>query len=212
MPGNIVRASRSKPVYKVYANAESGNCYKIKLLMHHLNIDVQWEHVNILGAGTHSDEFLAMNPNGKVPVMELPDGTCLWESNAIMNYLAEGTDYLPDDRLLRAQVLQWQFFEQYSHEPYIASARFIVRQLGRPKQHEATLQSKKVGGYKALQVMETHLEHHDWLVGDSITIADICLYAYTHIAPEGGFGLTDFPCIMAWLERVRSHPGHVKMR
>ena len=198
-------------MYKVYGDALSGNCYKIKLLMSHLDIACEWEHINILGGGTHTDEFLAMNPNGKIPVMELPDGSYLWESNAILNYLADGTDYLPSNPFLRAKVLQWQFFEQYSHEPYIATARFIVKYLGRPKKHEATLQAKKASGYKALQVMETHLEHHDWLVGDQMTIADISLYGYTHVAPEGGYGLTDFPYIMAWIKRVREHPKHVKM-
>ncbi|WP_353620177.1 glutathione S-transferase family protein [Thalassotalea sp. G20_0] len=198
-------------MYKVYGDAQSGNCYKIKLLMSHLDIDCEWEHTNILGGGTHTDEFLAMNPNGKIPVMALPDGNYLWESNAILNYLADGTDYLPSDPFLRAKVLQWQFFEQYSHEPYIATARFIVKFLGRPKKHEAALQAKKASGYKALQVMETHLEHHDWLVGDQMTIADISLYGYTHIAPEGGYGLTDFPFITAWLKRVGEHPKHVKM-
>ena len=198
-------------MYKVYGDAMSGNCYKIKLLMSHLDIACEWEHTNILGGGTHTDEFLAMNPNGKIPVMALPDGSYLWESNAILNYLADGTDYLPEDPFPRAKVLQWQFFEQYSLEPYIATARFIVKFLGRPKKHEAALQAKKASGYKALQVMETHLEHHDWLVGDRMTIADISLYGYTHVAPEGGYGLTDFPFIMAWLKRVREHPGHVKM-
>ena len=198
-------------MYKVYGDAQSGNCYKIKLLMSHLAIESEWEHVNILGGGTHTDEFLAMNPNGKIPVMKLPDGNYLWESNAILNYLADGTDYLPSDPFLRAKVLQWQFFEQYSHEPYIATARFIVKYLGRPKKHETALQAKKASGYKALQVMETHLEHNKWLVGDDITIADISLYGYTHVAPEGGYGLTDFPFIMEWLKRVREHPKHVKM-
>ena len=198
-------------MYKVYADALSGNCYKIKLLMSHLDIECEWEHINILGGGTHTDEFLAMNPNGKIPVMELPDGNYLWESNAILNYLAENTEYLPSDHFLRAKVLQWQFFEQYSHEPYIATARFIVKYLGRPKKHEAALQAKKASGYKALQVMETHLEQHDWLVGKQMTIADICLYGYTHVAPEGGYGLTDFPFIMAWLKRVREHSRHVKI-
>ena len=198
-------------MFKVYGDAQSGNCYKIKLLMSHLGIESEWEHVNILGGGTHTDEFLAMNPNGKIPVLQLPDGSYLSESNAILNYLADGSDYLPADSLLRAKVLQWQFFEQYSHEPYIATARFIVKYLGRPKKHEAALQAKKANGYKALQVMETHLENHDWLVGEQITIADISLYGYTHVAPEGGYGLTDFPAIMAWIKRVREHPKHVKM-
>ena len=198
-------------MYKVYGDAQSGNCYKIKLLMSHLGIESEWEHINILGGGTHTDEFLAMNPNGKIPVMALSNGEYLWESNAILNYLADGTDYLPLDSLMRAQVLQWQFFEQYSLENYISTARYIVKTLGRPKKFESVLQSKKSGGYKALQVIETHLEGRDWMVGGGITIADICLYGYVHIAPEGGYGLTDFPFIMEWLKRVREHPRHVKI-
>ena len=198
-------------MYKVYGDAQSGNCYKIKLLMSHLGIESEWEHINILGGGTHTDEFLAMNPNGKIPVMALSDGEYLWESNAILNYLADGTDYLPLDSLMRAQVLQWQFFEQYSLENYISTARYIVKTLGRPKKFESVLQSKKSGGYKALQVIETHLEGRDWMVGGGISIADICLYGYVHIAPEGGYGLTDFPFITDWLKRVREHPRHVKI-
>lgn len=198
-------------MYTLYGDSQSGNCYKVQLLMHHLDIECNWEHINILGGGTHTDEFLAMNPNGKIPVLSLPEGGYLWESNAILNYLAEDTDYLPSDRLLRARILQWQFFEQYSHEPYIATSRYIVKYLGRPKKHEPVLQAKKANGYKALQVMETHLENREWMVGDQLTIADICLYGYTHVAHEGGFGLSDFPAIMAWLKRVRDHPKHVKM-
>ena len=198
-------------MYTLYGDSQSGNCYKIQLLMSHLDIEFEWRHVNILGNGTHTSEFLAMNPNGKIPVLELPDGTYLSESNAILNYLAEGSDYLPNDRLLRARVLQWQFFEQYSHEPFIATSRFIVKYLGRPKKHEQILQSKKSGAHKALQVMEQRLEEHDWLVGEQLSIADICLYGYTHVAHEGGIGLSDYPAIMAWIKRVRSHSKHVKM-
>ena len=198
-------------MYTLYGDSQSGNCYKVQLLMHHLDIEFEWQHVNILGNGTHTSEFLSMNPNGKIPVLELPDGTYLSESNAILNYLAEGSDLLPNDRLLKAQVLQWQFFEQYSHEPFIATSRFIVKYLGRPKKHEQILQSKKVGAHKALQVMEQRLENHEWLTGDQLTIADISLYAYTHVAHEGSISLTDYPAIMGWIKRTRSHPKHVKI-
>ena len=198
-------------MYTLYGDSQSGNCYKVQLLMNHLDIEFEWHHINILGGGTHTDEFLAMNPNGKIPVLELPDGSYLSESNAILNYLAAGSSYLPDDRLLRARVLQWQFFEQYSLEPYLSTSRFIVKYLGRPKKHEQILQAKKAGGYKALQVMEKHLEQNDWLVGDKITIADLSLFGYTHVAHEGGFGLSDFPFIMDWLKRIKNHPGHIKM-
>ncbi len=198
-------------MYTLYGDSLSGNCYKIQLLMHHLDMAFEWRHVNILGNGTHTSEFLAINPNGKIPVLQLPDGTYLSESNAILNYLADGTEYIPTDRLLKAQVLQWQFFEQYSHEPFIATSRFIVKYLGRPKKHEQILLSKKAGAHKALQLMEQRLEHHEWLVGDALTIADFSLYAYTHVAHEGSIGLSDYPAIMAWIKRVRSHPKHVKM-
>ena len=198
-------------MYRLFGDSQSGNCYKVQLLMSHLGIDFEWQHVNILGNGTHTSEFLAINPNGKIPVLELPDGTYLSESNAILNYLADGTDYLPQDRLLKARVFEWQFFEQYSHEPYLATSRFIVKYLGRPKKHEPLLLSKKPGCHKALQIMEGHLEKHDWLVGDQMTIADISLYAYTHVSHEGGVGLSDYPFIMAWIKRVRSHPKHVKI-
>lgn len=198
-------------MYTLYGDSQSGNCYKIQLLMNHLDIEFEWHHINILGGGTHTDEFLAINPNGKIPVLELPDGTYLSESNAILNYLAYGSSYLPEDRLLRAQVLQWQFFEQYSLEPYLSTSRFIVKYLGRPKKHEQILQAKKAGGYKALQVMEKHLEENKWLIGEQISIADLSLFGYTHVAHEGGFGLSDFPFIMAWLKRIKSHPKHIKM-
>ena len=198
-------------MYTLYGDSQSGNCYKIQLLMSHLDIEFEWRHINILGNGTHTSEFLAMNPNGKIPVLELPAGTHLCESNAILNYLADGSEYLPNDRLLKAQVLQWQFFEQYSHEPYLATSRFIVKYLGRPKKHEQLLLSKKAGCHKALQVMEKRLEEHDWLVGNQLTIADISLYGYTHVAHEGGIGLSDYPCIMAWIKRARSLPKHVVM-
>ena len=198
-------------MYTLFGDSQSGNCYKVQLLMNHLDIEFQWHHVNILGGGTHTDEFLAMNPNGKIPVLELPGGIYLSESNAILNYLADNSDYLPEDRLRRAQVLQWQFFEQYTLEPPLSTSRFIVKYLGRPKKHEQLLQAKKAGGYKALQVMETHLENNEWMVGDSISIADISLFGYTHVAHEGGFGLSDFPFIMAWLKRIKDHPKHIKM-
>ena len=198
-------------MYTLYGDSQSGNCYKVQLLMNHLDIEFEWHHINILGGGTHTDEFLAMNPNGKIPVLKLLDGTYLSESNAIMNYLAHDSRYLPEDRLLRAQVLQWQFFEQYNLEPPLSTSRFIVKDLGRPKKHEQILQAKKASGYKALQVMETHLEKHEWMVGDSITIADLSLFGYAHVAHEGGFGLSDFPFIMAWLKRIKDHPKHVKM-
>ena len=141
-------------MFRVYGDIQSGNCYKIKLLANHLDLKHEWVHVNILKSETHTPEFLALNPNGKIPVVQFPDGRCLAESNTILNYLADGTNFLPQDRWLRAQVLQWQFFEQYSHEPYIAVARYIAKYLGLPEERRAEYESKRKGGLKALKVME----------------------------------------------------------
>ena len=195
-------------MYKVYGDYKSGNCYKVKLMLNLLGIPYQWVDVDILNGDTQTPEFLAKNPNGKIPVLELDDGTCLWESNAILNFLADGSEFLPTEPRLRTQVLQWQFFEQYSHEPYIATARFINRYLGLPDERRAEYAAKQDGGKRALRVMEHHLAEHDWLVGDRFTIADISLYAYTHVADEGGFALDDYPAIQAWLARVAVQPGH----
>ncbi len=198
-------------MYRVYGDSQSGNCYKIKLLMAHLDIAHEWVEMDILQGETQTASFLAKNPNGKIPILELPSGQCLSESNAILNYLADGTDHLPQDRWLRANVLKWQFFEQYSHEPYIAVARFIAKYLGLPEDRRQEFEHKKTGGYKALRVMESVLEKQAFLVGAAITIADISLYAYTHVAHEGDFDLTNYPAIQAWLERVSQHPRHVVM-
>lgn len=198
-------------MFRVYGDINSGNCYKVKLLLHHLDLPHTWVHVDILAGETRAPGFLALNPNGKIPVLECDDGRCLFESNAILNFLAQGTPYLPADPWLRAQVLQWQFFEQYSHEPYIAVARYIAKYLGLPEERRAEYESKRKGGLKALQVMEAHLSHSSYLVGDTLTIADISLYAYTHVAHEGGFDLSAFPAVRAWLERIASHPRHIGM-
>ena len=155
--------------------------------------------------------FLAKNPNGKIPVLELEDGSCLWESNAILNYLAEGSEFLPTDPRLRTQVLQWQFFEQYSHEPFIAVARYIKVYLGMPEERREEYEAKQLDGYHALNVMEQQLLRTPYLVGDHYSIADVALYAYTHVAEEGGFDLGGYPAIRQWLQRVASHPRHVGM-
>jgi glutathione S-transferase len=196
---------------KVYGDLQSGNCYKVKLLLCQLGLQHQWVDVDILKKETRTPGFLAKNLNGKIPLLQIEEGVHLPESNAILNYLADGTPFLPSERLLRAQVLQWQFFEQYSHEPYIAGARYIVRYLGRPSDYEAKLQDKMEPGYAALGVMEKHLADRRFFVGDRYTIADIALYGYTHVAHEGGFELSRFPAVKAWLERVASQPGHVTM-
>jgi len=198
-------------MYRVYGDLQSGNCYKVKLLLVYLGLPHEWLHVDIVQGGTRTAEFLAKNPNGKLPVLGLPSGEHLAESNAILYYLAEGTRYWPTDRLARARVLQWQNFEQYSHEPYIAVARFIAKFLGMPAERRADFEAKSAGGYKALGVMEQHLQTNRYFVGATLTIADISLYAYTHVAHEGGFSLERFPAVRRWLAAVASEPGHVSM-
>jgi len=198
-------------MYKVYGDYRSGNCYKVKLMLHLLDQPYEWIPIDILKGETQSDAFLTKNPNGKIPVLELDDGTCLWESNAILNFLADGSAFLPSEPRLRTQVLQWQFFEQYSHEPYVAVARFIQLYQGLPEARRSEYEECHVRGHKALKVMEKQLQRTSYLVGEYFSIADIALYAYTHVADEGGFDLTPYPAIRAWLERVASHPRYVGM-
>lgn len=198
-------------MYRVYGDIQSGNCYKVKLLMHYLDLEHEWIVIDILQGDTKNDAFLSKNANGKIPVLELDKGLFLSESNAILNFLADNTEYLPADAFTRAKVLQWQFFEQYSHEPYIAVARFIEKYLGLPDDRKAEYESKKTGGYKALQVMEQQLQSSIFLVGDTLTIADVSLYAYTHVAHEGGFSLDKFPSIQRWLKQIEHHSRHITM-
>jgi glutathione S-transferase len=181
----------------------------VKLLAEQLAVPYTWVGIDTLKKETQSDAFLNKNPNGKIPLLETKDGKFLPESNAILHFLAEGTALLPTDRFEHAQVLQWLFFEQYSHEPYIATARYIVRYLGRPPELDAHLQTKMAPGYKALHVMEAHLSSQPFLVGGRYTIADIGLFAYTHVAEEGGFELANFPAIRQWCGRVRAQPGFI---
>ena len=197
---------------RVYGDTQSGNCYKVKLVMSLLDITHEWIHIDILAGETQTAEFLSINLNGKIPVLELPKGRYLTESNAILNFLASGTKLLPEDPFAQAKVLQWQFFEQYSHEPYIAVARFIAKYLGLPVDRKADYESKQLGGHKALAIMENQLTRSSYLVGESLTIADISLYAYTHVAHEGGFDLSKYPAIQAWLSRISSHPNYVGMK
>lgn len=194
-------------MYRIYGDMLSGNCYKIKLLAQFLSISHEWVHVDILSGETHTPEFLSMNGNAKIPVLQIGEGEYLAESNAILNFLAEGTDYLPADRLARAKVLQWQFFEQYSHEPYIAVARYINRYLGLPDDRLEEYHSKQEGGSKALSLMDKHLSMNDFFVGSAPTIADISLYAYTHVAEEGGFSLEKHQSIKSWCSRIESIRG-----
>jgi len=196
---------------RVYGDIQSGNCYKIKLLASHLSIPHEWHHVDILRGESRTPEFLARSPNGKIPVVVLDDGRALAESNAILSYLAHGSRYIPTDAFQHAKMLEWQFFEQYSHEPYIATARYIAKYLGLPADRRAEYEGKQAGGYRALGVMEGQLARHDYLVGDAMTLADISLYAYTHVAHEGGFSLERYPGVRQWCARIASHPRHVTM-
>ena len=196
---------------KIYGDVQSGNCYKIKLLAELIGLQYDWIAVDILAGETQTAEFLAKNPNGKIPLLELDDGRCLSESNAILNYLAEGTGFLPEDAFQRAEVLKWQFFEQYSHEPYIAVARFINKYLGMPDDRKQDFEDKQEGGNKALQVMEQQLTKTPFLTGNEITIADISLYGYTHVAEEGGFDLSLYPGIQSWIQRIEQQSGYVGM-
>jgi glutathione S-transferase len=193
--------------------AASGNCYKIRLLLAHLGLPYQRREYNILKGESRTPEFLAnINSNGRIPVLQDGD-RYLPESNAIIWYLAEGTRFLPTDKFSRAQVLQWLFFEQYNHEPNIATLRFWLTYGGGMENlsdwQRATLPVKRAGGEAALKVMEDHLAKHDWFVGNSYTIADIVLYAYTHVADGGGFDLASYPAINRWLDRVAGQHGHV---
>lgn len=197
--------------FQVYGDIYSGNCYKVKLLMSLLDIPHNWIHVDILNGDSHTPEFLDKNPNGRVPVLGLPDGRWLFESNAILHFLAKDSSFLPTDTFANAQVLQWQFFEQYSHEPFIATSRYIIRYLGSPPDRQADLEARRIGGYAALDVMESHLRNKAFFVGSTYSIADISLYAYTHVASEGGFSLKPYVNISNWLHRIAQHPQHVTM-
>lgn len=191
---------------KIYGDTKSGNCYKVQLVCSLLNIDHEWIDVDILAGDTKSDDFLKRNPNGKIPLLELDEGETLAESNAIINYLAGGSALYPEGSLAQARILQWQFFEQYSHEPFIAVARFINKYLGLPEEKADEYASKQADGHKALQVMEQQLRKTPYIAGENFTTADISLYAYTHVAHEGGFELEAYPAILAWLDRVASLP------
>jgi glutathione S-transferase len=196
-------------MYVLYDCLDSGNAYKPRLLMALLGIPSRRIDLDIDKAETRTPEFLAKNPNGRIPVLELEDGTLLPESNAILYYLAEGTPFWPAERGARAQVLQWMFFEQYSHEPQVAVARFILRHLPEGHERYAELPMRLERGHQALAVMEQHLATRDYFVGDRATIADLALYAYTHVAHEARFDLTRYPALRAWLARIAALPGYI---
>jgi glutathione S-transferase len=193
---------------RLYDYLESGNGYKVRLLLHQLAIPFERVELDILRGETRTEAFVAKNPNGRIPTLELDDGTCLPESNAILWYLAEGTPFLPEDRLQRAQALSWMCFEQYSHEPNIATLRFWTH-AGLLEQRAALVPGKREAGVAALGVMEGHLAKRAFFAAERYTIADIALYAYTHVAEEGGFPLAPYPAIRAWLARVAAQPRHI---
>ncbi len=191
----------------LYNSQVSGNCYKVRLLFAHLGIEYQRREVDVFERSGRLELLGELNPALRVPTLVLDDGRSLAESDAILFYFAEGTPYLPDDRFERAQVLQWLFFEQYSHEPYIAVARFWT--LAQISPEVSDLEEKMRGGNAALQAMDRYLDEREFLVAGRYTIADIALYAYTHVAPEGRFDLHPYPAVRAWLERVAAQPCHV---
>jgi glutathione S-transferase len=191
----------------LYNSQVSGNCYKVRLLFAHLGIEYERRELSVIDRTNRAEVIGDLNPGLRVPTLVLDDGRALAESNAIMWYFADGTPYLPDDAFDRAKVLQWMFFEQYSHEPNIAVARFW--RIAGIEPAAADLEAKQRGGDAALAAMERHLSNHAFFVGDQYSIADIALYAYTHVAPEGGFELEPYPAIREWLVRVMSQPGHV---
>jgi glutathione S-transferase len=193
----------------LYDYLDSGNGYKIRLLLALLNEPYRWVEVDIIAGATRTPEFLAKNPNGRIPTLELADGSFLAESNAILWYLAEGSAFIPNERLARAQVLQWMFFEQYSHEPYVATPRFIVKHFPADSPRRTELPARLALGRAALAVMDAHLKKHRYFAAERYTIADIALYAYTHVAHEGGLDLAPFAAVNAWLARVAKNDRHV---
>lgn len=196
---------------KLYGDKRSGNCYKAALLMKLTNTPFEWVETDIMRGASRTAEFLALNPNGRVPLLLWPDGRCLAESNAMLLHLSRDSAYFPQDQWQQALVWQWLFFEQYSHEPYIAVVRFIVNVAKREVEEAERLVALRHKGHQALAVMQGVLHHSQFITGDQFTIADIALYAYTHVAEESGYDLHDYPAVRSWLERVRTQPGHLPM-
>jgi glutathione S-transferase len=190
---------------------DSGNGYKIRLLLAQLGLAYRYHEIDIMKGESRTPQFLAKNPNGRIPLLELDDGQYLAESDAILWYLAEGSAFIPEGRLARAQVLQWMFFEQYSHEPYVATPRFIIRHLPPDSARRSELPQRLARGRDALGIMETHLARRSFFAGERYSIADIALYAYTHVAGDGGLDLAPYAAVRAWLARVASQPRHVAL-
>jgi glutathione S-transferase len=195
---------------RLYDYYDSGNGFKVRLALAQLAIPYRLIEVDIDKGETRTAEFLAMNPNGRIPLLALENGAYLAESNAILCYLAEGTRLMPEEAIERARVLQWLFFEQYSHEPNVATPRYWLRHYLLTPAREPLFAQKRLAGYAALAVMENHLATRDFFVA-AYSIADIALYAYTHVAEQGGFDLARFPAVTAWLARVRAQPGYVPL-
>ncbi|MEW9797833.1 glutathione S-transferase family protein [Alteromonas sp. CYL-A6] len=196
---------------RIYGDRRSGNCYKLVLLLHLLQREYEWTDVDIMKGETQNPAFLALSANGKIPIIELPDGRVLAESNAILYFLDDKAIFTPASRYDFAKMLEWQNFEQYSHEPAIAVARFIKVYLGLPASRRDEYEKKVAAGYRALEVMEQHLTSHRFFVSDRPTLADISLFAYTSVAHEGGFDLAAFPAVRHWLERISALPGFVPL-
>lgn len=196
-------------MYKLYDFLPSGNGYKVRLLLTQLQISFELIQLDILKQETRTAEFLHKNPNGKIPVLEIDSNKFIFESNAILYYLSQGTDYFPQDKYQQSQVMQWLFFEQYSHEPNIATPRFWITELKQAEEYREQIEQKRKLGYKALNIMEQHLKNRDFFVANKYTIADIGLYAYTHVAEEGGFDLSNFLAINSWFKKVKSQPRHI---
>ncbi|HEY6893026.1 MAG TPA: glutathione S-transferase family protein [Rhodanobacteraceae bacterium] len=195
----------------IYGYSPSGNCHKLRMLLGHLGREYRWVEIDSPHGGTRTPEYLAKNPNGKVPMIEADDGRVMVESNAILTWLADGTKYFGGDAWDRAQTLAWMFFEQYSHEPYVAVARFICGWTPIDSPRRADLPNLRQRGDQALGVMEKHLASNEWFSATGYGIADIALFGYTHCAGDGGFELSRYPNIVAWLARVRAQPGFVPM-
>jgi glutathione S-transferase len=193
----------------LYDSPVSGNCYKVRLLLAHLSIAYERRTMDVADRSDRPEVLGGLNPSLRVPTLVLDDGRALGESSAILWYFGEGTRFVPEDPYDRARVLQWMFFEQYDHEPNVAVARFWLAYSGRPEAMPDRLEEWHRNGNRALAAIEGHLDGRDWLVGDGMTLADIALYAYTHVAPEGGFELEPYPAVRAWLDRVAVQPRHV---
>lgn len=195
---------------KLYGMTGSGNCWKPAVLMKQLNQPFEWIEVNIVKGESRTPAFLALNANGRVPLLEV-DGRRLAESNAMLCYLADSSPLFPADRWQRAKILEWMFFEQYSHEPYIATVRFWVHFLHKQEEWKDKIAEAMKKGYAALGVMEQQLQKTAYIAGDAYSIADIALYAYTHVAHQGGYTLGNYPAVGAWLKRVEAQPHFERM-